>query len=415
MQEKAEKNDFIIKLEKWKSESENLRLNYDSQWAKNLKMVKGIYPDDILAKSKVRGESKLYFRKTWAITWRIMSSFYSSFLKDTDIFEIEGRDTIEDPLKAKILHFITKWRFDEMMRADSLFLKFIWSFQDIINIGICVGKFRWVNNETEDRPEFIVYPPEQVFHDMTTGIKNRKKYIIFENYLTKDEMEELGYDNIDDVTVKAIPSNQVRDVRNIEHADPLQNPGEKEYPSSGRYHTGSKDNIDTSRYIVDEMFFHEDGKTMFGVRSGDVVLKKPEESTYGARYPVVFGQCLTEAHKAIGEGFPQPLEGVEASMNAHLNQRKDNVALSMNGRTVVSRFGNVDLQSLQTSRAGGFTLADDTNAVVDRPVNNITGSSYNEAAADDEMMQEMSGITKGKLGLGNESKATVANYKLFRK
>ena len=132
-----------------------------------------------VSKSKVRGRSKLFYRKIWAISWRILASFYQIFLRDPDNFKIVGRDADKDNVRSKILHFIVKWRYDMMMRVDSLFIQFMWAFQDIINLGFCVGKFRWVLNEHEDKPEFILYPPEQVYHDMTTAIKEKKKYIMF--------------------------------------------------------------------------------------------------------------------------------------------------------------------------------------------------------------------------------------------
>jgi hypothetical protein len=303
-----------------------------------------------------------------------------------------------------------------MMRTDGLFMQIVWAFQDVINLGVCVGKFRWVLNEYDDKPEFILYPPEQVYHDMTTAIKERKRYFIFENWSTKDELLELGYDEITiDKLQPTTPETQiVRQTRFASESDPLQDPKPNEYPSGGKYNETGKNEVIKAeeKFVWFETFYKEGGKIFFGAHSGDTVLKEPEESVYGRRYPIVYGQCLTEAHKAIGEGFPQPLEGVQESINAHLNQRKDNVSLALNGRTIVSRFANVDLMSLTRSRAGGVTLADDVNGVVDRPFNNVTQTSYMEAAVDDNMMQEMSGVTPQKQGLGTETKATVAQINL---
>jgi hypothetical protein len=124
------------------------------------------------------------------------------------------------------------------------------------------------------------------------------------------------------------------------------------------------------------------------------------------------GMCLTESHKLLGEGFPEPLEGPQESYNANLNQRKDNVALALNSGAIVSRYGNVDLESLVNSRPGAVTLADDVNAVVQRQIPDATQGSYMEASADMAMMEEMSGITSGKVGMESSDKATVAqiNY-----
>tara|TARA_R100001530_G_scaffold26226_4_gene21125 strand:- start:11586 stop:13349 length:1764 start_codon:yes stop_codon:yes gene_type:complete len=410
------KDDFILKAERWKHEAQELRRQYDDQWTKNIRNVKGVFQANEVEKSKVRGRSKLFYRKIWAISWRILASFYQIFLRDSDNFKITGRDGKTDTLRSKILHFVTKWRYDTMMRTDGLFLQFVWAFQDIINVGICIGKFRWVLNEFDDKPEFVLYPPEQVYHDMTTAIKEKKRYFIFENWSTREELLELGYeDSLIDKLEPSTPETQiVRQTRHINERDPLQNPQPNEYPTAGKFNETNKNEVIKAeeKYVWFETFYKEGGRVFFGAHSGDTILKEPMESPYGRRYNIVMGQCLTEAHKAIGEGFPQPLEGVQESINSHLNQRKDNVSLALNGRTIVSRFANVDLLSLTRSRAGGVTLADDVGGVVDRPFNNVTQTSYTEALVDDNMMQEMSGVTPQKQGLGTESKATVAQINL---
>jgi len=410
------KDDFILTAQRWKHEAEELRREYDDQWSKNIRNIRGVFNAGEVEKSKVRGRSKLFYRKIWAISWRILASFYQIFLRDPDNFKIVGRDADKDNVRSKILHFIVKWRYDMMMRVDSLFMQFMWAFQDIINLGFCVGKFRWVLNEYEDKPEFVLYPPEQVFHDMTTAIKEKKKFIMFENWSTTDELLDLGYEQslIDKLEPMTPPTNLVRQTRFQNQKDPLQNPQDTEYPPAGKHQSGDKNEVikPEDRYVWYEVFYKEEGKCFFASYSNEEIMREPEESVYGRRYPVVLGQCLTLAHKAIGEGFPEPLEGVQESMNTHLNQRKDNVSLALNGRTIVSRFANVDLMSLTRSRAGGVTLADDVAGVVDRPFNNVTQTAYAEAAADDVMMQEMSGVTPSKEGRGTETKATVAQINL---
>ena len=402
---------FLDDAQQWYNESENLRSSYDDRWAKNMKLIKGEFPEDEATRSKVRKRSKVFFRKIWATNWRLVAAFRSAFLGDRDIFKIEGRDTITDPYKAKILHYMTEYRKDVMLRTQSLFVKFIWIFRNIVDLGWAVGKMRWNYNPDLgiDEPEFTVYPNEQVFPDLTADTKENMKYIIFENFLSKSEMEELNYENIDKAEAVSLPSNIVRQTRFSGERDPLQNPGENEYPSAGKYTGQDTKESHLKRYRAWEIFYKKDGKWMFAVTNQDkCILQKSKESPFGKRLPVVMGLCLTEAHKLIGEGFPQPLEGPQESYNANLNQRKDNIALALNKGSIVSRYGNVDLKSLVNSRPGGITLADDINAVKEREIGDVTQSSYMEAAADDSNMEEMSGVTPGVQGMGKESKATVA-------
>lgn len=412
--ESAKKPAILDKVASWKNESALLRSSYEQRWAKNLKLVQGIFNDEDNTRSKVRGKNKIFFRKIWAITWRLLASGYQTFMRDTDTFKIEGRDKINDWQKAGVLQSMVEYRRDLMMRRKNLFVKFVWALQDIVNFGWCAGKMPWLYNPEvgEDGPDFILYPPEQVYPDLSVELPYQMRYIIFESYLTKDDMEEQGYKNINKIQVKSIPNSQVRNARFYGHKDPLVNVGSNTYPRPGSISDGSTDSM-MQRYVIHECLYREKGKVKLVVTDGDhlVVLKEPEELPY-KEIPAIFGQCLTIAHRLMGEGFPESLEGPQESFNYNVNMRKDNVALALNKHTYVSRYGGVDLQSLVNSRPGGVTLMDDVNAVRERDVRDVTSSAYAEASSDEAAMAEMSGITSQKQGMGNEYKATIAqiNY-----
>jgi hypothetical protein len=404
--------DKIKTLQTWKSESENTRSQYEDRWVANMRLSKGIFPDKEVQRSVVRNRSKIFFRKIYATSQRILSSLFTAFLRDPDTFQIEGRDTINDHDKAKVLQKMVEYRRDVLMRKNSLFLKFIWAFQNILNYGFTVAKFSWEYTGTKDGPVFKLYPNEQIYADFSAETKEDMRFIIFENFMPKSEMEDLEYDNIDKAQPMGAPSSQLRSTRHMNTRDALQNPGENEYPAPGRYPDEERD-MPGTRYRVYECFYYETGQIMFCATDLDrVYFKQPEESVYGDRFPVIMGTCLTEAHKMIGEGFPELLEGPQESYNHNLNMRKDNVALALNKQTFVSRYGGVDLQSLVNSRPGGTTLMDDINAVKERDIGDVTQSSYAEAAADEGMMQELGGVTSQHLGMGRNEKATVAQINL---
>lgn len=410
-----QKSKLLDKIDRMVQSSTNMRSTYEQRWAKNLKLKFGIFSETKSNRSKVRNQDKIFFRKIWATEWRLLASFYNSFLRDPDSYKIEGRDRLRDWYQAMILHEMVEYRRDKMMRLNSLFLKHIWAFQDIMDHGYCAGKMRWVYNENtgEDGPDYILYPPEQVYLDLRAETEDKMRFVIFENYMTKEEMEENKYENIEEAQPSSVPYNQVRAVRHNIHKDPLTNYSENEYPAPGAFGEGTKSDSQKI-YVVWECFYREDNEIKFMVTNEtNCVLQKPEPSPYGnKRFPAVFGQCLTVAHRLIGEGFAEPLEGPQESYNYNLNMRKDNVALALNKHSIVSRYGGVDLQSLINSRAGGVTLVDDVNAIKEREVGDVTQSSYLEASADDMMMQEMSGINDAKQGREKAEKATVAqiNY-----
>ena len=412
---KDKDQDHLDMIGGFKSESENARSSYEARWTKNTRLVKGVWDDGESTRSRVRKHrSKIYFRKIWATGQRMVAAFYGAFLREKDNFKIVGRDTIEDPARATVLHKMVEYRRDVLARAHSLFLKFIWAFMDIVNLGWAVGLFTWNYDEEKgiDEPIFTLYPLEQVFPDMSAATKDEMDFITFENYMNMDEMESMGYENLDKVEPESMPASQLRSARHMGAQDPLQNPKSTEYPSPGSVEDNIKDNI-RNVYRVWQNFYKKDGVIMFSVTNATkTILQQPEESIYGNRYPVVMGHCLTDAHKMIGEGLPEPLEGPQKSLNTNLNQRKDNISLLLNRETFVSRYGNVDLQSLTNSRPGGITMMDDVNAVKERDMAEVTRSSYLEAQIDEAMMQEMSGITPSKMGMEGNVKATVAQINL---
>lgn len=397
-------------LERCKKESEDQLSTYHARWAKNLRLVKGIFNEDEQARSKVRGRSKLFFRKIWSNNIRLLAAFYQAFLKDPDNFKITGR-LGEDEAKAAVLQILTEYHRDRMMRKHSLFRQMLTGFLDILECGIAPALLTWKKRAGYDGPCFKPYAPEQVYPDMSAETPDEMNYTLIEDFLTKDQMEADGFENIGEVQPVSAPYNVVRSSRYITHKDPIAGNGSTEYPSPGKFSDKVQTLSTGKKYRVFHCFYRKGEDMMYCVTSGDFTVHhtKPKKNPYGKRIPIILGICLPLAHQLAGEGFPEPQEGAQESYNDTINRRKDNVALFMNRGTIVSRFGNVDLQSLVNSRPGAVTLADNVEAVKERQMGDITQSAYVEAGSDDAMMQELSGVTDIKLGQSKNEKATTAS------
>lgn len=402
-------------LSAMKSDSSNGRKSYENRWSRNIKISRGIPLEDKSTRSEVRNRSKIYFRKVWSIVWRLVAAFYNAFLRDTINFKLIPVDTIDDPRKAAVLQKIVQYRYRRMMRKDSLFMKHVWSFFDIGNLGLCTGKLCWEYDEQlkKDGPKYVSYAPEQVYLDFRADTKYDMEYYMFENYLSYSQLESNGYQNLEKAK-KASPSNEVRNVRNSGGRDPLQNPGSTEYPAAGSYTEGTSDKDETSGlYVVTECFYKEDGKWKFCVLHGaDSYAKDPIDSPYGDSITLILGSCLTDPHKLIGEGFPESMEGPQESFNFNINMRKDNVALALNKPTLIARYGNVDMNALVNRAPGKGILADDINQVKEMDIQDVTRSSYAEGDADVGMMQDVSGITSALDGTSNAGSATETQVNL---
>lgn len=409
---------FLDDVAAWQARSFDDLSRYQARWAENLKIMKGVWAVDEKTRSVVRGRSKIYFRKVWATVWRLVASLYNAFLRDPDVVKFEPRyGTTEDVHRAGVLQELVLYYRDYLLHRMDLFIQFVWAFYNILVYGLAVGLFSWEYEpgSKKDHPSFKIWPPEQVFPDMDATMESEMGHIIFESFHSLDVLKQRGYDNLDLLEPSTPAASTLRSVRHLNTQDPAQNPGDKEYPAPGRFQEAGNPQQEEKRgkYKVWQTFYRRNGKIYYGVSSGgDVVLKKPVVSKYGECFPIAMGTCLTEPHKLVGEGFPEPLEAPQVSLNDVINRRKDNVALVMNKHTFVSRFGNVDLASLTNSRAGGTTLMDDVNAVREREMQDVTQSAYAEAAADEGMMQEMSGVTPSKEGMDRSSKATTAQINL---
>jgi hypothetical protein len=410
--EKTEEEKLLQHFAQLNFESEENLSAYKARWVKNTKLVKGIFPPNETTLSKVRKRSKIFFRKIYATKWRVIAAFYQAFLRDINKFSIKGEDELDDPRRARVLEKIAKVRVKQMYRKDDLFIQFIHGYADIFDFGLTTGKMTW--NKKEKRPKFILYPPERVKHDMTATTPARRKFVIFVDYLTKEEIKtEYGDDiEVDKLKPTSVPTEDpLRASRFEQQRDPLNLTPENGYPSPDKLTTQEKQSF-RDLYEVWEVFERVDGKIKFTVtHESELVLKETIDSPFGNEYfPDVTGMCLLEAHKLIGEGFPESHEGPQESFNHILNMRKDELALSLAPMNLVNKWANVDLQSLTKVRPGGIVGADSTDdAVTQLKMGNVTQSAYIEAAQDEAMMEELSGVVPPLQGVQDaNTKATTA-------
>lgn len=407
----------IERWDGWYQESKDLRTERDRRWAKNIELIRGIWPAEELNRSKVRRRSKIFFRKIWASNWRILAAMHDAFLREADQFRIVGRNGEDgDEDRAAILQIMTEYRRDIMMRTENLFLQLVWSIMSILDLGWACGKLCWKYKKKKDgtvlmdKPEFTLYPNEQVFPDLSVSLPNKMRFLIFENYMTKEDIEEEGW-STEGLTPYGPDENIVRSTRNKNIQRDSQNIQDDNtnstYPAPGQ--AGAPDKMPVRvKYCVREIIYRDNGKMMMAIYSGTKTLVGPMESPYGDRFPSVFGQCLTMAHQLMGEGFPEAQEGPQTSLNVTLNQRKDNVSVMMNGESIVDRYANVDLEALRTSRPANIILSDNTQAVQPVPKQDVTQNAWMEAQADQAMMDETSGVTPGLMGLDKSQKATTS-------
>jgi len=396
--------------------------------ARTMKLMKGISIEDTNPKSKITGRNKIYFRKIWSSAWRLLATFYQAFLQDKSKFKIWGRDDENDYLKAKVLQFLTQYHLDRLMRRSSAFKKLLWAFMNCIAPGLAVIKLRWNYNEELkiDEPDFTVYPLEQVALDWEADTVEEMRYACFENYITKDQLEEMGYENIDKIAAVQVPYSVLRATRFVNSQDPVNHATDANayvngatnhnYPEPGEEGaepTKIESNVN-SRYLALECFYKKMGKIYFCVinPTSKVFLKKPAVSPYGRIYPIAVGSMLLESHKFVPESFPEISEGPQESLNFNLNIRKDATLLAMSPGFIYGRFGGVDKQAMSKIFPGFSVAANDPSQVVPIKMADVGQNAYMEAQQDISMIEEESAVSGATLGLSNTGKTGEAQINL---
>lgn len=396
--------------------------------ARTMKLMKGVSIEDTNPKSKITGRNKIYFRKIWSSAWRLLATFFQAFLQDKSKFKIWGRNDETDYIKAKALEFLTKYHLDRMMRRSSAFKRLLWAFMDCIAPGISVIKLRWNYNEELgiDDPDFTVYPLEQVALDWEADTVEDMRFACFENYLPKDLLEEMGYDNLDKVKPIKVPYSALRAVRYFNSQDPANRATDAgtytngatnhNYPEPGTGQTEPQipQNAVTDRYLALECFYKKMGKIYFCVIDpiAKVYLKEPVVSPYGKLYPIAVGSMLLEAHKFVPESFPEIAEGPQESLNFNLNIRKDATLLAMSPGFIYGRFGGVDKQAMSKIFPGFSIAANDINQVSPIKMADVGQNAYMEAQQDVAMIEEESAVSSATLGTSNTGKTGEAQINL---
>lgn len=420
------------KIEKYLSYWEDARAYRESaiipRAARNLRLMKGVPVEEEATRSRVTGKNKIYFRKIWSTAVRLLASMFQAYLQDKNKFKLVGRDEDQDYVRAKVLEVMTRYRFEWMMRRRNLFVKLLWAMFNCISPGFTVVKHIWKYNEELgiDEPDFVVYPLEQVILDwpeLSSGDQNNMRFVMFENFYTMDMLEELGYENLSKLKEEQKPQNELDQTRFIESQNPYSGSSDHGNYSNGAVgHTypgrgsqPSQKNPYLRRYLALEIFYKEKGKLYYCVINPETkaVLAKAIVNPTGREYPVSIGHMLVDPHKPVPEGLPEVLEGPQESLNLTLNLRKDNVMLAMNGGFIVSRFANVDKQSLQNLKPGFVVSADETeHSVREIKMPDVTQSAYIEANQYIGMIDEMGAVNPVKQGNSGDTKATVAQINL---
>lgn len=440
----------------WAASQSFMEAGIAAQWEKNLRNWQGKHPKGSKYLSEeYRARSRLFRPKTRAAVRKAEAACAAAFFSTNDVVNFTANDP-ENPLHVAAANFAKALVQYRLTRTIPWFLTCIGAFQDAQVYGVCISRQRWeyqARTVRRQRPRMI--PSIDPVTGQLVGVEplvDEDGQVVLEEV---DEVEVIA----DRPVIDLIPPENFRIHPGADWRDPVNSspyiicrwplfvtdvkakmrsrdaktgqPEWRELPDSVllKARTVSSDTIRTAREAprpdshdndtgitdfdtvwVNEVIVRIDGQDWhywtLG-EDGEVLSREilPLEEVYlhGER-PYAMGVGIIETHKVYPASKVEVGQDLQAEANEIANTRLDNAKLAMNGRVVVKRGGDVDLQALLRSTPGGAILANSVEDVkFDRPPD-VTGSAFQEQDRIDLQLDEL---------LGNFSQTSVqTNRKL---
>jgi hypothetical protein len=107
----------------------------------------------------------------------------------------------------------------------------------------------------------------------------------------------------------------------------------------------------------------------------DMVIREVENPYFHGEIPIVYGVDYPYPGELYGIGEIEPVDRIQRAINAVLNQRLDNVQLTLRNMWKVKKDSGVDLHTL-VSAPGNIVLTSDMTAVEPLQVPDVTGPTF---------------------------------------
>lgn len=276
------------------------------------------------------------------------------------------------------------------------------------------GKMLWTPKNTEkimvtefDGPNFEPLNIYDCFPDPNSTSVSNMRWFVYRTWKTLDELEMENdvrgseyYKNLD-VLKQA--------VANMKHGDKGNNPtgtgggqaSDKQFRehrrimlSTQEYHGQDESNPE----FVILRCFEKDRWIDIAPEYG-IVIRDCENPYFHGELPIIHGVDYPYPGELYGMGEIEPIDRIQRAINAVLNQRLDNVQLTLRTMWKVRTGGGVDMHTL-ISAPGNIVTTKDMNAVEPITVPDVTGSTFVQTMNYlTSAMQNGSGITDYTTGL----------------
>lgn len=268
------------------------------------------------------------------------------------------------------------------------------------------GRMVWTpkNSKTKkvtefDGPNFEVLNIYDCFPDPNATNLDNMRWFIYRTFRTVEELENENetrggsyYQNLDELKTKIEErkkgGGKPSDMQYREHRRVMLNTQELTGED-----TSNPELVVLKRFTRDRWVDY--------VPDYDLVIRDIENPYFHGELPIVYGVDYPYPGELYGMGEIEPIDRIQRAINAVLNQRLDNVQLTLNTMWKVKKGAGVDMHTL-VSKPGNIVTVGDMTALEAIQVPDVTGATFvdtmNYLTA---AMQNGSGITDYTVGINS--------------
>ncbi len=400
----------VIEADRWRQ----CRKWYDSEWA-NL--------------DAERAKTSLFLPISRAKAMRLVTAMMMSFIGGTSFGKVMPQTQRGgDPDSAEMMHRLLDFYIQQMIPITKIVYDVAeTAFVDGPVVLRATWDQRWDGSKLiANQPEVMVLPNEDVLIDPFRRVTEGIRYIVHWREEDLDEMwakqDAKIYHNVEKVAGTAgqhmrgpaaeqgfyqtpnEPENRQRKTVQIyEYWGPLQLRTAEEVD---RLHAAGKP-APPEDVVV----------TIAGSANG-VILRDPEDNPYAkleegltpyGKLPFIVGYAIPQRGTIYGTSPTWLGRALQQENNKIRNERRDNVSLTLNPRTLFNVNSGLDVEQYELARTGGLVSTEDLeNSTKESVVGNVTQAAYREEEVNRRDNQELWGVTDYNQGMAQPGMTDTA-------
>lgn len=309
-----------------------------------------------------------------------------------------------------------------MLIFGTAFGRTYWDFRETDRIRMIPktinGRLVWAAKDKEkvkvtafDGPNFEVLNVYDCYPDPNATDLHSMRWFIYRRFKTLEELKSENisrgyefYKNLDQLETAYANKNKKTEGNAGGVTEDLQFREHRRTMMNNQEFLGKDE---SNRDIVILTRFTRDGWCDICPEYGNLVIREIENPFFHGDLPIVYGVDYVYPGELFGMGEIEPVERIQRAINAVLNQRLDNVQLTLDVMWKVRKGAGVDLHTL-ISEPGNIVTTDDLSAVEPLQIPDVTGATFVQTMNYlTSAMQNGSGVTDYTIGIGNDS--NVAN------